>query len=120
MESVTIDHVIEVLNEALLIDPEAIQSLLAIRVPCNQKLADHPTIQVMERNGKYTVGVLGLLNGIFGADENGCGYLAGEFEVICPNGHEVEDIMNTIWDHCTMCGEQLELGKLLKFVRFKK
>jgi hypothetical protein len=58
-----------ILNEALQADPEAIKALLNIRVPCNQALAEHPTIQVRgyDARGKLcppSIGVLGLINGI--------------------------------------------------------
>ena len=58
----TTESVISTLNEALEADPSAIRALLAVRVNCNSKLADHPTIVV--GNEPPTVSVLGLLNGI--------------------------------------------------------
>ena len=45
-EAVTIDQAIELLNEMLEIDPIATNSLFAAGAPCNEKLRDHPTIQV--------------------------------------------------------------------------
>lgn len=54
----------QILNEALEADPEAITQLLSLRVPCNQTLAAHPTIQVRDEKGEVTVGALGLVNGI--------------------------------------------------------
>jgi hypothetical protein len=53
------------LNHMLQIDPEATAALIEARVPCNDKLADHPSIQVhQDDDGACTVGVLGILNGL--------------------------------------------------------
>jgi len=64
---------IEFLNEALKIDPEAIISLVEKRVRCNEKMADHPSIQVGSGKikGSTKVGLLGLLNGFCGTIEKG-------------------------------------------------
>ena len=71
--SITVENVIEVLNEALIADPKAMnQLILGCKTECNKKLADHPTIQV-GYNGKFQFGTLGLLNGLFGIDEKGFG-----------------------------------------------
>lgn len=60
------NSVIQTLNEAFELDPEAISKLVEMRVPCNDQLADHPTIQVVLPPGTncYHVGLLGILNGI--------------------------------------------------------
>ncbi|TQF09079.1 hypothetical protein FJV41_46550 [Myxococcus llanfairpwllgwyngyllgogerychwyrndrobwllllantysiliogogogochensis] len=55
------------LNAALSADPEAVAQLLATRVPCGNALALHPSIQVArDTDGRCTVGVLGLINGVLG------------------------------------------------------
>lgn len=54
----------QILNEALEADPQAITALLSLRVPCNETLAAHPTIQVRDEKGEVTIGTLGLLNGM--------------------------------------------------------
>lgn len=58
--------VIDTLNEALSLDPKAIQELLECNVDCNQGICDHPTIQVMERadRRRFSLRPLGLINGI--------------------------------------------------------
>lgn len=67
-----VDHAVAVLNRALASDPEAVRALLFQRLPCNEALADDPTIQVCgvgedERHPETcAVGVLGLINGLFG------------------------------------------------------
>lgn len=80
-ESVTIDEVIEFLNEILAVDEDAIYDLVETRVACNPALANHPTVQVSLQDGKYTVGLLGILNGIFGTDEDGCGPIVATFNL---------------------------------------
>jgi hypothetical protein len=63
----TIQDVVDALNEAFEEDPVAIRALLINIVPCNEALAGHPTIQVAPMGSGYTVGALGLLNGVLGA-----------------------------------------------------
>lgn len=62
---------VAVLNEALVADPAAVYALLCNRVPCNETLAAHPTIQVGRVPGMdhalYHVGMLGVLNGVIEA-----------------------------------------------------
>lgn len=68
-----IDHVVEVLNEINRADPTVLPKLIALRVPTNQTLAEHPTVQVhaYDSPDKYSVGILGILNGIVGSGEFG-------------------------------------------------
>lgn len=68
-ETITVDHAIEYLNQLLELDKPAIAALLANRVPCNQELANHPTVQASTQHGGYHVGLLGIINGLFGVDE---------------------------------------------------
>lgn len=70
----TIEHILSVLNRALEVDPAAMQSLLANRVPCNDALLSDLTIQCT--GYPPTVGVLGLINGICGVDEHNIGPIA--------------------------------------------
>ncbi len=76
---VSIDEVIDLLNEALAADPAWMSALIATRIPCTAALAEHPSIQVASNGefglpeGAYVAGVLGLLNGLFGTDERGWG-----------------------------------------------
>ena len=75
------DDLIAFLNSLVEIDRYAIAELLCIRVPCNQALADHPSVQVQtgREGGGYTyiapgtsrVGMLGLLNGFCGTLDDG-------------------------------------------------
>ena len=58
-------RVVQFLNEVFKTDPEAITALFAHRVPVNDALADHLTVQVTEGNPP-TMSVIGLLNGFVG------------------------------------------------------
>ena len=68
-EQVTLDETIDFLNELIKIDAPAIAALIANRVPCNKQLADHPTVQCTAQHGGFSVGMLGIINGLFGAHE---------------------------------------------------
>lgn len=78
-ESITVDDVVDLINELISIDPDAMLKLFNTRIHCNDKLADHPTIQVRgyELKGDDiklpNMGILGILNGLFGVDEEGRG-----------------------------------------------
>ena len=85
-KSISITDVVDLLNEVCETDAEAMAALCNHRVPCSETLADHPTIQVSgvrHDNGSVTdhkVGLIGLINGLFGVDENGWGYFAANFD----------------------------------------
>lgn len=66
----TSEAIVGLLNEMLEADPAATQALIGNRVPCNQTLGDHPTVQVEAcGNGALIfVGLLGVLNGLAEAD----------------------------------------------------
>jgi hypothetical protein len=113
-ETISLGRAIDVLNRALEADPQAMRNLVETRVRCNEALADDPTIQVMREFGGFSVGFLGVLNGIFGTDGRGWGTIAAEFEIICPNGHELPDCA-TGNHRCKECGEELQSGELLEF-----
>lgn len=116
-DSVTVDDVIELLNDAFAKDPEAMNQLAQARVVCNDALADHSTIQVGQFGGEYKVGIIGILNGIFGINDRGWGVISGDFEVICPNGHELPDKISTI-SKCPTCNESV-VSKLTGFRRLR-
>lgn len=68
-EHVTLDEAIDYLNELIELDVNAIAALIANSVPCNKLMADHPTVQCSEQHGGFNVGMLGILNGLFGVSE---------------------------------------------------
>jgi hypothetical protein len=79
-KSITPQDAIALLNEASMLDPVAIRALVGRRVPCNYQLADHPTILVgVSENGDPEIGVLGIINGLFGFDANVHGVVIAEF-----------------------------------------
>ena len=75
-----INRTLKVLNEMVEADREAVQLLVETRVPCNDALADHPTIQVHSEHGRHSVGLLGVVNGLLGADTDGWGFICAEFD----------------------------------------
>lgn len=81
-ETISIEDVISLLNEAVATDAEAMQNLINQRVSCNKELAAHPTIQVManKEGTEYKVGIVGLLNGMFGTAPDGYGAIAAMFD----------------------------------------
>ena len=72
-EQVSLDEVIELLNEAQRLDPAAISKLVDSRIEANEGLQDHPTIQCSYNE----VGLLGILNGLFGTYGDRAGEYAG-------------------------------------------
>lgn len=81
--SVTITEVVALLNELVALDPDAMHALVESRVPCNDALADHPTVQVSSRvdgdGSGYEFGILGALNGLFGTDGISYGAISASF-----------------------------------------
>ena len=76
------DQAIRVLNEALELDPIAINQIFGAYVYVNEALADHPTIQVGRLNdGKQnSLRFLGLINGICGADIDDWGFVCVHYD----------------------------------------
>lgn len=68
-EQVTLDEALSFLNELIQLDANAIAALIANRVPCNEQLANHPTAQCAAQHGGYHIGMLGIINGMFGVHE---------------------------------------------------
>jgi hypothetical protein len=82
---------IDFLNKLVKIDREAVTKLVNARVPCNRKLADHPTVQVGVKKKGHEVGLLGILNGFTGADERSCGGIAA----VIGKNNKVERFIST-------------------------
>ena len=72
-ETISLDNAIEFMNELLSLDPVAISFMVGNRVPCSSSLGEHPTVQADFREGLYSVGLLGILNGLFGVDSSSYG-----------------------------------------------
>lgn len=79
-QSVSVEDAINLLNELLELDAGAIGALVANRVPCNEGIADHYSVQVEQRNCGFNVGLLGIINGLFGIDDDGWGAITCEFD----------------------------------------
>ena len=75
-----IEHAIDVLNRATKKDARAMGELCSHREECNDILAEDDTIQVGDWYGKTKVGMLGILNGIFGINEHGYGPIGAVFD----------------------------------------
>jgi hypothetical protein len=74
------DKIIDYLNELLELDPDAINAFCFRYIPCNTNLTNHPSVQVYSQGGIDGVALIGILNGLCGADSRGQGLIAYEFE----------------------------------------
>lgn len=82
-QSVTPQEVCDLLNEFLKLDCSCAQRLLSHHEVCNVPVANHPTIQVQMyyyNEEPPKVGIVGILNGLFGTSENGMGALCYEID----------------------------------------
>ena len=77
---VTVEVAIEFLNELVKLDRGAIARLIDRRVCCNDALAGHPTVQVGFSSVGPVVGLLGILNGLFGIREDSYGHITALLE----------------------------------------
>jgi hypothetical protein len=73
-------RIVDLLNELTELDRPAVAALIANRVPCIRELAEHPTVQVGAQHGGFSVGLLGILNGLCGVNDRGWGVIAAKFE----------------------------------------
>jgi hypothetical protein len=79
-DSVTLVETINFLNELTNLDRDAMERLIRARVPCNEKMADHATVQVGDDDqDRPVVGFLGVINGLFGVDERNYGQICAVF-----------------------------------------
>ena len=81
-QSITPSDVCELLNELLKLDYDCASGLVSCRQQCNKSVADHPSIQVQQdKDDKFpTVGVVGVLNGMFGIRDDGMGAICFEID----------------------------------------
>lgn len=71
---ITPAQVVDFLNGAAALDPKAMWNLIQARIGCAPELANHPTIQVGQVPGSpgfWDVGMLGVINGMFGVHDDG-------------------------------------------------
>lgn len=121
-----VDRICKIVNIAIESDPSAMRALFENRVPCNQRLAEDPEIQVIKENDDvgYTIGVLGLLSGIAGTrtykDQENFSKIWAVYNVDCPiHGTNEEKNDLVVGDTCPVegCEEELVLGELLRIER---
>lgn len=79
-QTLCLDEVIDYLNEIIAIDAQALTALTNTRVHCHEGFAEHPSVQVVDRDGFYSVGFIGIVNGLFGVDEEGYGAIVFVFD----------------------------------------
>lgn len=80
----TPEECIEVLNRIHAADPTVLPALIAHRVACNKAVADDPTVQVGRygppQSDIWEVGLLGVINGIFGIREGSQGWIGAYYD----------------------------------------
>jgi hypothetical protein len=118
-EVISVEDVLAVLNEAVRLDKEGMKRLLETRVECNESLSKHESIQVLGYpGGPYRVGLLGMLNGLFGTSETGFGIISATYDLVCVNGHKGKELEGkNINDKCDICDGEIKLGDLVSFDR---
>lgn len=120
-ESITIDEALGVLNRMVGEDADAVSHLCLTRVECNQALAENPTVQVGHVDDDpakpLEVGFLGVLNGLFGADDRGWGAICGVWHTVCPKGCGPLPERAKRHDPCPHCATALVVGGLQGFWR---
>jgi hypothetical protein len=81
-DSATPSDVCDLLNELLKLDYDCIVALVTNRKKCNEAIESHRTVQVQRGIDDLfaSVGIVGILNGLFDINEDGCGALC--YEVI--------------------------------------
>lgn len=101
-ESVTLKETVEFLNSLIKVDSSAINALFSSRISCNEEMANHETVQVMARDGFFQVGMIGVLNGLFGIDKSGWGHIIADYE----DGKitKFNMLKSTTKDRCSYCG----------------
>jgi hypothetical protein len=68
--TITPDDAVALLNDMLRLDSSATAIMIGVRQPVNDALAQHPDIQAHGTpEGVFLVGMLGVINGLFGASD---------------------------------------------------
>lgn len=80
----TPEDAVEILNRIHAADPSVLPALIEHRVRCNYALAIDETVQVGriddDPNGPWEVGLLGIINGLFGTRPDGWGFIAAHYD----------------------------------------
>lgn len=104
-------RLVDTLNEALRLDPDAIEALCSFAVSCNDPLADHPLITVSEGPiGGPSVRLIGLLQGVTRSRR-----IYEVWETVCPVHGPMDETQ--VGRECPAegCEETIRCGHLLKF-----
>lgn len=119
-----VDRTVLIVNEAIELDPSAMKALFENRIPCNNRLAQHPTIQVLQvEDIGHTVGVLGLLSGIVGTrmykGHPNFSKIWAVYDVDCPIHGVCDQDDLKVGDTCPEkdCDEKLLIGDLIRIER---
>jgi len=121
-ESITPQHTVDVLNRMLASDPAATKRMfIDMRTWCNKALAIDVHIQCGITDEQFDVGPLGIINGLFGSDdETGWGTIQANIDVICIKcGPVSKESGLVVGDLCPTCGKEhgdvLVDGDILSF-----
>lgn len=81
-EQISVQDALSYLNSLLKADQDTLEKLINNRELCNSELANHPFCQVVQgsKEDEYLVGLLGVLNGLFGVDERGWGAICAVYD----------------------------------------
>jgi hypothetical protein len=76
---ITLEQAISYLNSLVKADPSAMDCMFHYTVSCNQELVNHPTAQVRSNANGDRITIMGILNGMFGTNEDGSGLIAARY-----------------------------------------
>lgn len=121
-DSVTVEMVIDFLNDLYEADQEAMSRFLMFGVPCNESLVvDNDNLKdfiihgvAKEHTGyvgsKFLYGLMSVINGIFGQEE-GLGPISLKFIPACPGGCDFVRTEFRMGDTCPICGQHELVGE---------
>jgi len=84
----TASQTVALLNALNDVDNDAISTLFLMRVPCNENLAKLPAVQLFDDAGIDKVGLLGIINGLYGRYRGWgrIGMVTKESKIMTPDG----------------------------------
>ncbi len=114
----SVHDAIALLNEMIACDRVAVEQLIEARVPCNDNLAYHPTVQVWPGPDGYQVGLLGVLNGIF--QEGNPVPIIADYQLVCSkncgiSGQEIDELGLKFSDICRCQEGFIDCGDIIRF-----
>ena len=119
-DTFTLDDVIAALNRMVAADPITLRAMIEERLVCNTALRDDPDCQVVQdEDGQNSVGLLGILNGLFPSFTDGpragWGRIAARYDTVCGTCGSPQPDGVGEGDPCTNCSGIVVLGPLLGF-----